>query len=138
MNKKQIKRILRIVFIIASISSLFFVPWILVKAWILPLPDTVQEQLNEAIGHGFDGMIVYVDEAGKPPAFYTAGWHDRKNKIPANPQALFKIASISKLYVAVAITKLVNGKRLSLDKTLADYFPELVGRIEYSENITLR
>lgn len=138
MTKKQTKRILRIAFIIASITSLFYVPWILVWAWILPLPATVQEQVNEAIDHGFDGIIVYVDEAGKPPAFYTAGWHDRKNKIPANPQALFKIASISKLYVAVAITKLVNDKRLSLDKTLADYIPELVGRIENTEKITLR
>ena len=138
MTKKQIKRILRIVFIIASISSLWFVPWILVKAWILPLPDTVQEQVNEAIGHGFDGMIVYVDEAGKPPVLYTGGWKNRKNKIPADPKALFKIASISKLYVAVAITKLINNKRLSLDKTLADYFPELVGRIENAEKIALR
>ncbi|MBL4643084.1 MAG: beta-lactamase family protein [Flavobacteriaceae bacterium] len=136
MKKKQTKKILKIIFIIASISSLAFVPWILVKAWILPLPDTVQEQVNEAIGHGFDGMIVYVDEAGKPPAFYTAGWKDRNKRIPADPQALFKIASVSKLYHAVAITKLVNDKRLSLDKTLADYFPELVGRIENAEKIT--
>ena len=138
MTKKQIKRILKIVFIIASISSLWFVPWILVKAWVLPLPDTVQEQVNEAIGNGFDGMIVYVDEAGKSPAFYAGGWKDRKNKIPANPKSLFKIASISKLYLAVAITKLVNDKHLSLDKTLADYFPELVGRIENAKKITLR
>jgi len=138
MTKKQTKRILRIVFIIASITSLVFVPWILVKAWILPLPDTVQEQVNEAIGLGFDGMIVYVDQAGKPPEFYAAGWHDRKNKIPADPKALFKIASISKLYVAVAVAKLVNDKHLSLDKTLADYLPELVGRIENADKITLR
>ena len=129
---------LRIVFIIASISSLWFVPWILVKAWILPLPNTVQEQLNEGIGHGFDGMIVYVDQAGKPPEFYAAGWHDRKNKIPADPKALFKIASISKLYVTVVVAKLVNDKRLSLDKTLADYLPELMGRIENADKITLR
>jgi len=138
MKKKQTKRILRILFIIASIASLWFVPWILVKAWIVPLPDTVQGQLNEGIGHGFDGMIVYVDQAGKPPAFYAAGWHDRKNKIPAYPQALFKIASISKLYVAVAVAKLVKDGRLSLDKTLADYFPELVGRVENADEITLR
>jgi CubicO group peptidase (beta-lactamase class C family) len=117
---------------------MFYVPWILVWAWILPLPDTIQEQVNEAIDHGFDGMIVYVDEAGKAPAFYTAGWHDRKNKIPADPKALFKIASIGKLYVAVAVAKLVKDKRLSLDKTLADYFPELVGKIENAETITLR
>lgn len=138
MNKKRTKRILRIGLFIGTIISMFYVPWILVWAWILPLPDTVQEQLEEGIGHGFDGIIVYVDEGGKPPAFYAAGWKDTKNKIPADPKALFKIASISKLYVAVAITKLVNDKRLSLDKTLADYFPELVGRIENAEKITLR
>lgn len=138
MTIKRIKRLLVIALIIASISSLWFVPWILVKAWILPLPDSVQEQVNEAINYGFDGMVVYVDEAGKPPAFYTGGWKDRKNKIPADPKSLFKIASISKLYVAVSITKLVKEKRLSLDETLADYFPELVERIKNAENITLK
>ena len=138
MAKKRVKRILRIVLIVASISSLWFVPWILVKAWILPLPNTVQEQLEEGINHGFDGMIVYVDHAGKPREFYAAGWHNREEKIPAYPQALFKIASITKLYVAVATAKLVKAERLSLDKTLADYFPELAGRIENSEEITLR
>jgi CubicO group peptidase (beta-lactamase class C family) len=138
MKKEQLKRIFRIVFILASISSLWFVPWPLVKAWILPLPDTIQEQLDEAINQGFDGIIVYVDQAGKPPEYYAAGWHDRKNKIPANPKALFRIASISKLYVAVAVAKLVNSGQLSLDKTLVDYLPELKGRIENADKITLR
>ncbi len=135
---KKIKKALTIVFITASISSLWLVPWILVKAWLLPLPHTVQEQVDEAIGYGFDGMIVYVDEAGKPASFYTGGWKDRENKIPADPKSLFKIGSISKLYDAVAITKLAKAKRLSLDDTLADYFPELVGRIENAEKITLK
>jgi D-alanyl-D-alanine carboxypeptidase len=138
MTTKRIKKTLRIVFIIASISSLYFVPWILVKAWILPQSDTVQEQLEEGIGHGFDGMIVYVDQGGKPPEYYAAGWHDRKNKIPAYPKALFKIASISKLYVAVAVAKMVTDKQLSLDKTLADYLPEFVERIANADKITLR
>jgi len=138
MTKKQTKLIIRIALLAGTIVSLFFVPWILVKAWILPLPDTVQEQLNEGIDHGFDGMIVYIDQTGKPPEFYAAGWHDRKKKIPSYPQALFKIASITKLYIAVATAKLVKEGRLSLDKTLADYFPELAGRIENSEKITLR
>jgi len=136
--KKKTTIIIRIVLLTGTIISLFFVPWILVKAWISPLPDTVQKQLNEAINHGFDGIIVYVDEAGQTPSFYAAGWHDRNNKIPADPDALFKIASISKLYDAVAVTKLVHDRRLFLDKTLADYLPELVGRIENAEKITLR
>ena len=137
-KNKKAKWIVRAILLVGTIVSLFFVPWILVKAWILPLPDTVQEQVDEAIGNGFDGMIVYVDQAGKPPEHYTGGWKDRENKIPADPKSLFKIASISKLYSAVAATKLVKEKRLSFDKTLADYLPELRGRIENAEEITLR
>ena len=135
-KKKTI--IIRILLFVGTAISMFFVPWILVKAWILPLPDTIQEQVDEAIGHGFDGMIVYVDQSGKAPEYYTGGWKDRENKIPADPKSLFKIASISKLYTAVAATKLVKEKRLSFDKTLADYLPELRSRIENAEEITLR
>jgi len=61
--KKRTKRILRVVLLVGTIASLFFVPWTLVYAWILPLPTTVQAQLDEAIDHGFDGMIVYIDQA---------------------------------------------------------------------------
>ncbi len=138
MTKRKAKRIIKIVLLTGTFISLFFVPWIVVKAWILPLPDTIQEQANEAVENGFDGIIIYVDKANKPPEFYAAGWHDKNNKIPANPHALFKIGSISKLYTAVAIAKLVNDGRLSLDKTLADYLPELSGRIENADKITIK
>jgi CubicO group peptidase (beta-lactamase class C family) len=117
---------------------MFFVPWVLVKVLIVPLPDTVQEQVNEAIDYGFEGMIVYVNQGGKEPEVYTGGWKNSEKKIPVDPNSLFKIASIGKLYDAVSITKLVSDKRLSLDKTLADYFPELKGSIEYADRITLR
>ncbi|MEY8021637.1 serine hydrolase domain-containing protein [Muriicola sp. SD30] len=137
-KNKKAKWTVRALLLVGTVVSLYFVPWLLVKAWILPLPDTIQEQVDEAIGHGFEGMIVYVDEAGKPPAFYAGGWKNRENKIPADPNSLFKIASISKLYDAVAVTKLVSDGRLSLDKTIADYLPELVGRIENADKITLR
>ena len=85
-----------------------------------------------------NGMIVYIDQAGKQPQFYTGGWKDRKKKIPADPKSLFKIASISKLYTSVAGTKLVKENRLSFDKVLTDYLPELKGRIENAEEITLK
>ena len=138
LNKNSIVRLLRIIMPVVGIFCIVaFSPWDGIWAWITPVPDTVQEQVDDAIGHGLDGMIVYVDQAGEPPAFYTAGWKDRDDKIPADPQSLFKIASIDKLYTAVAIAKLVDDQRLSLDDTLADHFPELVGRIENAETITL-
>lgn len=138
MTKKNTTQILRLVLLVASISSLFFVPWLLVKAWILPLPSTIQEQLDEAIVHGFDGIVVYIEKSGQPAQYFASGWHDREAKIPAKPQALFKLASISKLYDVVAVTKLVSDGRLSLDKTITDYLPELVGKIEHADKITLR
>lgn len=115
-----------------------FIPWVVVRAWLAPLPNTIQEQLDNALSYKLDGIIVYVDQLGKPPAFYTAGWKDREDKIPADPQALFKIGSISKLYIAAATAKIINGKSLSLEDTLAKLLPELAGRIENAGKITLR
>ncbi|MBD0404400.1 serine hydrolase [Flammeovirga sp. EKP202] len=138
MNKKQSKQIIRIALLLGTVISLFFVPWLLVKAWILPLPNTMQEQLDQAVDHGFEGVVVYVDQAGHTPQYLASGWHNREKQIPARPDALFKIASISKLYDAVAVTKLVSDGRLSLDKTLAGYLPSLVGRIENADKITLK
>jgi CubicO group peptidase (beta-lactamase class C family) len=133
------KKMLRIIIpFVAIISTSVFTPWEIVRLLIEPLPDTVQEQVNDALDYGLDGIIVYVDQAGKAPEFYSAGWRNRENKVPADPQALFKIASISKLYVAAATAKLVSNQMLSLDDTLADLLPELNGSIEYANEITLR
>ncbi|MFZ6053066.1 serine hydrolase domain-containing protein [Halocola ammonii] len=136
--KKTTRSIIRIALLLGAVVSLFFVPWLLVKAWILPLPDTVQEQLNQGIELGFSGMIVYVDRAGNGTEQYAAGWHDRENKIPAKPDALFKIASISKLYVAVTIAKLAARGTISIDDKLSRHFPELEGEIEYADRITIK
>ena len=138
-NKRRVVRVLRIVMpIVAIIIVIMIAPLDLVPAWIAPLPDTVQEQVDEAIDYGLDGIIVYVDQTGKSPQFYAAGWKNKLTQEPADPHALFRIASISKLYMATAVAKLASNGRLSLDDTLADYLPELAGRIEYADQITLR
>lgn len=115
-----------------------FVPWLAGCAYLKPLPKTVQEQVSDGINYDIDGIIVYVDKKGQNPEFYSAGWKNRENRIPADPHALFKIASISKLYIAAATAKLVSTNQLSLDRTLSDYLPQLAGRIENAEKITLR
>ncbi|MFD2521800.1 serine hydrolase domain-containing protein [Emticicia soli] len=135
----KIKRLLRIIMpIVAIVCAVVFVPWKVIWFWIQPLPDTVQEQVDQAISRGEDGIIVYVDQPNKAPEFYAAGWKNKANKVPADAHALFKIASISKLYIATATAKLVSIKLLSLDATLAELLPELAGRIEYADKITLK
>ncbi len=102
-----------------------------------PLPDTVQEQLNDAVDQGMDGAIVCINRP-EDIQLYAAGWKNREDQIPADPHALFKIASISKLYIAAATTRLVADEKLSLDKTLVEYIPEVSGRVEFSDQITLK
>ncbi|WP_298369152.1 serine hydrolase domain-containing protein [uncultured Lutibacter sp.] len=138
MTKIKSKQLFRILLFIGTAISLYFVPWPIVKAWITPLPKTVQEQVNKATNYGFDGIIVYVDTKGKQPQFYTSGYKNRENKIAADPHSLFKIASVNKLYYAVAIAKLVRDGRLVLNKSLAYYLPELKNRIEFANEITLK
>ena len=137
--QKRLKLILRVAAAIVTIGSLYlFAPWKAGLSYISPLPATVQEQIDSAVDQGIDGIIVYIQKDGQDAEIYAAGWHDRERKIPADPNALFKIASIGKLYNAAAVTKLVAEGRLSLDETLAHYLPSLAGRIEYADKITLR
>ncbi len=123
MTKKRSKRIIQILLFLGTAISLYFVPWPIVKAWITPRPKTVQEQVDKAADYGFDGIIVCVNKEGNQSAFYTSGYKNRENKIPADPNALFKIASVSKLYNAVAVAKLVRDGKLSLEKHLQIIYP---------------
>lgn len=138
-KRKQIVHILRIVMpIVGIIIAIIIAPLDLLPPILATLPDTVQEQVEKAPDYKLDGIIVYVDQAGKAPAFYSAGWKNKLTEVPADPHALFKIGSIHKLYIATAVAKLASTGSLSLDDTISDYFPELVGRIEYANQITVR
>jgi CubicO group peptidase (beta-lactamase class C family) len=136
MKAKTIFRIL--IPLVAVACTIYFVPWLILRAWLAPTPDTIQEQVDMAMNYKLDGIIVYVDQGGKEPQFYSAGWKDRDKKIPADPNALFKIASISKLYIAAAASKIVASGALSLDDTLKELLPEVAKHIENADQITLR
>ena len=89
---KNAKSLLKILMpSIAVILTIVFTPWFLLRIWISPIPDEVQEQVNKVADYGLDGMIVYVDQADREPAFYAAGWKNREKKVPADAHALFKI-----------------------------------------------
>ena len=124
--------------VLTTISIYVFAPWEFGLYYLKPTPDTIEQELVNAVDERLDGIIVYVDRNGEPPEFYAEGFHNRNAKTPADPRALFKIASIGKLYDASAVVKLVAKKTLSLDKTLAEYMPELSERIQYADKITLR
>jgi len=121
------------------IIALFSLPLLLSNCTkdLFYIPTSIQEELDKMVDDGFDGSVVYVNQSGTS-TLYCAGWHNRENQIPAKPQALFKIASISKLYVAAATSKMVADQFLSLNNTLVELVPDLAEGIEHSNHITLR
>ena len=56
------------------------------------------------------------------------------NELPLLPSHGLRVGSITKMFVAASILKLVGNEQLSLDEFVADHIPELVG----SETITIR
>jgi D-alanyl-D-alanine carboxypeptidase len=71
-----------------------------------PLPTSIQEILDDAVSKGIDGISVYVDQVNKIDQKYAAGIQNKVTKSPADTISLFKIASISKLYIAISTVKL--------------------------------
>ena len=127
----------RILLVLTSIISLYFVPWDILGMQLSFQSKDVQEEMDKAQKYGFDGAILYVHQDGVTKQ-YASGWNNRENQLPANPNSLFKIASISKLYIAAAVAKLVAKDSLSLNKTLKEYLPESAARIEHADVITLK
>jgi CubicO group peptidase (beta-lactamase class C family) len=137
-NRKKTLAKIAIALVLTTGSIYLFAPWQFALHYLYPLPATIEAQVAQAVDQGLDGIIIYVDNIDGDPEAYAAGWHNRETRQPANPDALFKIGSIRKLYLASAIAKLVADGTISLDRSLADYLPELKGRIEYADSISLR
>ena len=88
--------------------------------------------------HRLDGVFLYVEKPATQPASYSSGIENRTTNQLANVNSLFKVASISKLFVAVSAVKLVEAGNLSLDDTLTTWLPEIAVRIENGNIITVR
>jgi N-acyl-D-amino-acid deacylase len=76
------------------------------------------------------GAAVAVVRGSKLIYAHGFGWADVEKRTPMQPDALFRIASVSKPITAVAIMKLVEQKKLTLDDKvwpLLDDLPEAPG-----------
>jgi CubicO group peptidase (beta-lactamase class C family) len=101
-------------------------------------PSTVQEALDHGIDQGVDGLFLHIERADGSIVSAAAGVQDRSKSTPADPAALFKIASISKMFIATAATQLIHQGILAPDDTLAQWLPAIASRIVNGQSITLR
>ncbi len=79
-------------------------------------------------------VVVLVARDGKILFDHGYGAADREKQIPATPETRFRIGSVTKQFTAAAILRLAQDGRLSIDDTLAKYFPGYPG----GDKITLR
>ncbi|MBR2891264.1 MAG: beta-lactamase family protein [Bacilli bacterium] len=85
------------------------------------------------------GSTTLVIDNNKFKQVITKGYQSIENKIPTSPNTIYKIASISKVIVAIGLLKLVEKKLIDLDKDISNYLNFKVRNPYFpSKIITLR
>ncbi|MEO8126024.1 MAG: serine hydrolase domain-containing protein [Bryobacteraceae bacterium] len=74
---------------------------------------------------GIPGMVFGVVIDGELALVKTFGMRDRKTKDPVTPDTAFRIASMTKSFTVLAILKLRDAGKLSLDDPASKWIPEL-------------
>ena len=72
------------------------------------------------------GVIVFHEAVGDAVRFSDDHWTElpQKERVPARPDTIFDLASLSKLFTAVAAMQQVEQGRLDLHQRVAHYLPE--------------
>ena len=95
---------------------------------------SLEAVLDAAVGKGLVGCALSLRRGGREVALLARGQADREAAIPLNPDAQFRIASVTKTFVVALVLQLVEEGRFSLDERLARWLPER----PFAERVTLR
>ncbi|WP_046470122.1 serine hydrolase domain-containing protein [Allosalinactinospora lopnorensis] len=98
----------------------------------------LQKALNKVVEEGASGAVaelVEANESGRDRWNGVAGIADRQTRVPVDPGAHFRIASLSKPFVAAVMLQLVAEGEVRLSDTVEEVLP---GVLDGGEDITLR
>jgi D-alanyl-D-alanine carboxypeptidase len=92
-----------------------------------------QQNVKEKLGNYFDSLFVHhkvmgsfaIAEDNRPTFIKVVGFSDVEKKQKANVETQYRIGSISKMFTAVLMMKAVEEKKISLDKKLSEFYPEI-------------
>src|SRR5690606_12753108 len=88
--------------------------------------------------YGAPGMAVGVARDGRTIYEGGLGWRDRERELPATPDTIFGIGSVTKSFTCMAIMQLVDEGRLLVDDPVIRYLPEFsVPNEQYRQAITI-
>jgi serine beta-lactamase-like protein LACTB, mitochondrial len=90
-----------------------------------PAGDGIRTAVLEAMGQrGIPGLSLAIVEAGVVRYEAGFGFADVENDVPARPETVYRLASVSKPMTAVAVLKLYEQGRLELDAPVGRYCPD--------------
>ncbi len=100
--------------------------------------NIIDSLANDAISkHATPGCVVLVAKDGKIAYEKSFGYHTYDSLQPVTRHNIFDMASVTKIFATnLAVMKLYDEGKLSLDKTLGDYLPWLKG--SNKENLVIK
>lgn len=107
-----------------------------------PVPET---ELVARMGAALDSLaaagefsgVVVLARGGQPVFQHAYGMADRAARRANTVETAFNVGSINKVFTQVAIRQLANAGKLSLDSTLATYWPDYPNA-EVARRVTIR
>lgn len=104
-----------------------------------PKHQQYQNELEKYKKNTFSpGSILLIDKPGEPLWIGATGRSNLEYQTPMKTIHQFRTGSITKMFTAVVIMRMVEEKQLFLEDKLIDLLPETSGNIEKADRITLR
>ena len=82
--------------------------------------------MNDVVAAGIPGIMVRVQDPHLATRRLVAGVSDLATGAALRPAAQFRIASVTKTFVATVVLQLVGEGRLKLDEPVAEHLPNLL------------
>lgn len=92
--------------------------------------DTLESRVDKAVASALEekrivGAVVLVSQDGKLLYNKAHGFSDREAKTPMATDSLFRLASITKPIVSVAVLKFIDQGKIKIDDRASKWIPEL-------------
>lgn len=121
----------------ASIRLLFALAALAVVAWphtASASSGSLQRALDHVVATGPPGAVLFVRE-GHRSLRLTSGYSDRRHRTPMRADNRFRVASLTKSFVATVVLQLVGEGLLGLDDSVERWLP---GAVPGGDRITIR
>jgi D-alanyl-D-alanine carboxypeptidase len=99
----------------------------------------IQRYLDVATRNGLVGVVVQIQEGQSNWWVGSSGYANQESKEVLEPRRIFSLASVGKMYNAVAAFKLMEEGKLKLDDPVGNYLPkEIMDNLPNASRVTTR